>query len=128
MDRTRFEQLVEEAVEGLPEEFQKRLENIDVTVDDLPSRRQMRQAGLRNSMILLGLYEGVPLTMRHTGYGMVPPDKVTIFQKSIEAKCGADEMCIKEEIRRVVRHEIAHHFGIGDARLWEIENQRETKN
>jgi predicted Zn-dependent protease with MMP-like domain len=124
MERARFEQLVAEAVEGLPEEFQERLENIDVTVEDLPFRRQMRQAGLGESMTLLGLYEGIPLTERHTGYGMVPPDKVTIFQKTIEAKCGSDETYIKEEVQRVVRHEIAHHFGIGDARLWQIEKQR----
>jgi predicted Zn-dependent protease with MMP-like domain len=52
---------------------------------------------------------------------MVPPDKITIFQQTIEAECGGDEMEIKEEIQRVVRHEIAHHFGIGDARLDQIE-------
>jgi predicted Zn-dependent protease with MMP-like domain len=124
MDRERFEQLVAQAVDGLPEEFQERLENIDITVEDLPTRRQLRQAGLNNSMTLLGLYEGVPLTQRNAGYGMVPPDKVTIFQKTIEDKCGDNDTFIKEEVRRVVQHEIAHHFGIGDARLWQIENQR----
>lgn len=127
MERDRFEQLVAEAIEGLPEEFRERLENIDITVEDLPSNHQIRQAGLGRSMTLLGLYEGIPLTERHTGYGMVPPDKVTIFQKTIEAKCGADQTYIKEEIQRVVRHEIAHHFGIGDARLWQIEKRREER-
>ncbi len=74
---------------------------------------------------MLGLYEGVPLTQRHSSYGMVPPDKITIFQKTIEAECGsADEMDIKAEIQKVVRHEIAHHFGIGDARLKQIEDER----
>jgi predicted Zn-dependent protease with MMP-like domain len=124
MERARFEQLVAEAIEGLPEEFQDRLENIDVTVEEWPSQRQIRQAGLGKSMTLLGLYEGIPLTERNSGYGMVPPDKVTIFQKTIEAKCGSNETCLKEEIQQVVRHEIAHHFGIGDVRLSQIENQR----
>jgi predicted Zn-dependent protease with MMP-like domain len=125
MERERFEQLVVKAVEGLPEEFRERLENIDVTVEDLPSRRQLREAGTEKSMTLLGLYEGIPLTQRHSSYGMTPPDKVTIFQKTIEAMCGTDETKIKAEVQRVVRHEIAHHFGIGDARLWEIENPGE---
>lgn len=124
MERDRFERLVAEAVEDLPEEFQERLENIDVVVEDQPSRSQIRQTGLGRGMTLLGLYEGVPLTHRHASYGLVPPDKVTIFQKTIEARCGNDETAIKKEVQRVVRHEIAHHFGIGDARLWEIENSQ----
>ena len=124
MERNRFEELVARAVEDLPEEFQERLENIDVVVEDLPSRRQLRQAGLGRNMTLLGLYEGVPLTQRHAWYGMVPPDKITIFQKTIEAECGNDDDRIKREVQRVVRHEIAHHFGIGDARLNEIENRQ----
>jgi predicted Zn-dependent protease with MMP-like domain len=124
LERERFEQLVAQAIEELPEEFQERLENIDIVVEDLPSRNQLQQAGLGKSMTLLGLYEGVPLTQRHASYGMVTPDKVTIFQKTIEARCGNDEMDIKVEVQSVVRHEIAHHFGIGDARLWEIEKKR----
>ncbi len=121
MDREKFEQLVVEAVEALPEEFQERLENIVVVVEDMPSQSQMGRSRLERNMTLLGLYEGVPLTQRHTGYGMVPPDKITIFQKPIEAKCGNDEMAIKKEIQHVVQHEIAHHFGIGDARLRQID-------
>lgn len=119
MNKDRFEQLVAEAVEALPEEFQARLENVDVVVEDLPTRRQM--GGLERGMTLLGLYEGVPLTERYSSYGMVAPDKITIFQRTIESQCGGDESEIKEEIQRVVRHEIAHHFGIGDARLDQIE-------
>jgi predicted Zn-dependent protease with MMP-like domain len=69
---------------------------------------------------LLGLYEGVPLTNRTSHYGLVPPDKITIFQKPIEAKCR-DDAEVTDEIQQVVRHEIAHHFGIGDARLRELE-------
>jgi len=123
MDRERFENLVARAVEELPEEFQERLENIDVVVDDYPSPYQMRNSRLEKGYTLLGLYEGVPLTERNSNYGLVPPDKITIFQESIESECKShDEMDIKDEIRRVVLHEIAHHFGIGDARLKEIED------
>jgi predicted Zn-dependent protease with MMP-like domain len=69
---------------------------------------------------LLGLYEGVPLTQRNTYYGNVIPDKITIFQKALEEKCGTDEIKLRREIEKVVRHEIAHHFGIDDDRLREI--------
>ncbi len=124
MEKEEFEKLVAEAVEALPAEFLEKLENIDIVVESLPAQRQLRQAGLGKEMTLLGLYEGVPLTRRQTSYGMVPPDKITIFQKTIEAKCGDNRDEIKSEVQRVVRHEIAHHFGIGDARLREIENQQ----
>jgi predicted Zn-dependent protease with MMP-like domain len=120
MDRDRFENLVAQTVETLPEEFQEKLTNIDIVVEDSPSRSQL--ARLKKGFTLLGLYEGVPLTDRHSNYGMVPPDKITIFQKTIEDACaGRGEEEIKVEIGKVVRHEIAHHFGIGDARLKEIE-------
>jgi predicted Zn-dependent protease with MMP-like domain len=120
MDREKFELLVLRAVESLPEEFRTRLENIDVVVEDWPTGSQMAQVGLGRGQTLLGLYQGVPRTRRSAHYGMVPPDKITIFQKPIEAKCR-DDARITAEIQRVVRHEIAHHFGIGDRRLRELE-------
>ena len=120
MDRERFERLVLRAVESLPEEFCDRLENIDVVVEDWPTRTQLAKVGLGRGQTLLGLYQGVPLTRRSAHYGMVPPDKITIFQKPIEAKCR-DDARITAEIQRVVRHEIAHHFGIGEGRLRELE-------
>jgi predicted Zn-dependent protease with MMP-like domain len=124
MDRERFERLVLRAVEALPEEFHQRMENIDVMVADWPTKHQLASVGLKHGHTLLGLYEGVPLTRRSSYYGMVPPDIITIFQKPIEAKCRNDDE-ITAEIRRVVQHEIAHHFGIGDARLEQIENDRD---
>jgi predicted Zn-dependent protease with MMP-like domain len=122
MNRERFEWLVAEAVGGLPEEFLIKLENIDVVVQDEPTPGQLAEAGLRRGETLLGLYQGVPLTKRSRHYGMVAPDKITIFQKPIEAKCKNDTE-VKAEIRRVVQHEIAHHFGIGDARLRHLQKE-----
>ncbi len=104
-------------VEDLPEEFLTRLENIDVVVEDRPTTGQVTRAG---GHTLLGLYQGVPQTKRGAHYGLVPPDKITIFQKPIEASCRHDGEIIAE-IRRVVQHEIAHHFGISDATLQQIE-------
>jgi len=120
VDRERFEWLVARAVDSLPEEFRTRLENIDVVVEDWPTHSQLAKVGLRYGQTLLGLYQGVPLTKRGRHYGLVPPDKITIFQKPIEAKCR-DDAKITAEIQRVVRHEIAHHFGIGDARLRQLQ-------
>ena len=73
---------------------------------------------------MLGLYEGVPQTRRSRYYGMVLPDRITVFQVPIEARCRSDDE-VAVAIRRVVEHEIAHHFGISDARLREIQRPGE---
>jgi predicted Zn-dependent protease with MMP-like domain len=125
MDKERFESLVARAVEALPDEFRDRLENIDVVVEDYPSREQLDKSAPGENYTLLGLYEGIPLTRRNTYYGMVPPDKITIFQKTIEAHFGSDDFTIQKEVGKVVRHEIAHHFGISDARLDELEHEKD---
>ena len=124
MDRERFEWLVAKAVDSLPDEFHSKMENIDVVVEEQPNRSQLVDVGLKRGETLLGLYQGVPLTKRGRHYGLVVPDKITIFQKPIEAKCKHDTGVIAE-IRRVVLHEIAHHFGISDARLNQLEREKE---
>ena len=123
MQQQRFEALVGKAIDELPAEFQSKLENVDVLVEDWPSPTQLRQLGLRHRTQLLGLYEGVPQTSRDRGYNLVLPDKITVFQKPIEAKCRSERQ-IETEIGEVVRHEIAHHFGIGDDTLRRIERQK----
>ena len=90
MDRERFQELVIRAVNELPEEFLSQLHNLDVVVEDRPSISQRRKAGTGSGYSLLGLYEGVPQTRRGRGYGMVLPDKITIFQEPIEARCRSD--------------------------------------
>ncbi|MCJ7667984.1 MAG: metallopeptidase family protein [Anaerolineae bacterium] len=114
-----FERLVAEALEELPEEFQKRLDNVDVVVAAEPTRVQRERAGIGSHQTLFGLYEGVPLTKRDRGYHLVLPDKITIFQRPMEAVCRTDEE-IRNLVRKTVMHEIAHHFGIGDERLREL--------
>ncbi len=120
MDREKFEQLVSMTVQALPDEFAHRLENIAIVVQDWPSPDQLHQVGCGHNDSLLGLYEGVPLTKRGHNYGLVPPDHITIFQKPIERSCGQSDAEVGAEIARVVKHEIAHHFGISDARLKEL--------
>lgn len=120
MDREKFERLVARVVESLPEEFLAKLDNIDIVVEDRPTASQLRRAGLRPGETLLGLYQGVPQTDRSSRYGLVLPDKITIFQEPVQAKCGNDAE-IMAEIERTIKHEIAHHFGISDTRLRQIE-------
>ena len=119
MDTEKFERIVAQAIENLPEEIRERLENIDIVVADEPTRAQLGHQDLKRNETLLGLYEGVPLTERTHSYSFAMPDKITIFQKPIESKCKNDAQ-IMTEIQKVVRHEIAHHFGIDDDRLHEI--------
>ena len=119
MDREKFEDLVDKAVKSLPEDFLSHLDNVEVVVADRPTADQLRRNKIGANQTLLGLYEGVPQTRRGSNYGMVLPDKITIFQQTIEAICRSDEE-ILAEVEKVVRHEIAHHFGISDARLREI--------
>lgn len=123
MDRDDFEALVAEAIESLPLEFKNKLDNVAIVVTDWPSREQLERFGLQNKKQLLGLYEGTPRTQRGGGYNLVPPDKITLFQKPIETKCSTVAE-LKEEIVRVVQHEIAHHFGISDTTLRRLERRK----
>ena len=108
VEQAHFEQMVEDALDGLPEELGRLMSNIAVLVEHGPG-----PSGL------LGLYEGVPLTSRGTQYALVPPDHITIYSQTICAMCETvDE--VAEQVRKTVIHEVAHHFGIGDARLGEL--------
>ena len=124
MERAEFEDLVANAVGDLPGEFLSQLENIDVVVQDSPTRRQLADVG--PGMTLLGLYEGIPHTERTRAYSMALPDKIIIFQKPIESRCRSKKE-IAEEVQSVVRHEIAHHFGFDDDSLRRIEARKGNK-
>ena len=114
-----FERLVADALDGLPDAILQMLNNIAVVVANEPTAHQLQRLDLADNMALLGLYEGVPLTERGAGYGVVLPDKVTIFQHAIEGQCDTEEELI-DAVRHTVVHELAHHLGISDARLIEI--------
>ncbi|MEM7129954.1 MAG: metallopeptidase family protein [Chloroflexota bacterium] len=117
----RFEELVQEAIETIPDSLWNNIDNVYVTIEEWPTSYQLASVNLRHRSQLLGLYEGVPLTKRSSRYGLVPPDKITIFRQPILHYCrfGSDEI-IRQQVRRTVIHEIAHHFGISDGRLREL--------
>lgn len=104
----RFEEMVREALDGLPGDLGEILSNVAVTVDLHGGRPG-----------LLGLYQGIPLTRRTTSYGGVLPDRITIYRRAICAQSASEEEVV-DQVRRTVIHEIGHHFGIGDARLREL--------
>jgi len=117
--RHEFERLVSEAIEGLPEDFLERLENVQVVVEDFPTPDDLDHRRLPPGHVLLGLYRGVPLTQRSVFAASAFPDQITIFQRSVE-RVARTPRAIVEEVRRTVLHEIAHHFGISDERLREL--------
>ena len=113
-----FEALIAEAIEGLPDEFLDRLDNVGIVAADCPTAEQRAYHHLSPRDTLLGLYEGVALTDRES-YGMVLPDKITIFQRPLEGIAENEEDLIYQ-VQITVVHEIAHHFGIDDERLHEL--------
>jgi len=126
MQRDKFEALVAKAIDNLPPEFQRKLENVDIVVENWPTPRQSKQVKNRHPARLLGLYQGVPQNRRGRRYGLVLPDKISIFQKPIEEYCRFDHE-IEATIEEVVRHEIAHHFGLDDMTLHKIESAKHRR-
>jgi len=106
-----FEQSVQDALDSLPSDLRSRMSNVVLVVADEPPPGQP----------LLDLYEGIPLTRRGSGYAGALPDKITIYRGPLERLYGHDRGRLEREIRRVVLHEVAHHFGISDERLVEID-------
>lgn len=115
-----FEQLVAEAVDSLPSFFLEKMQNVEILVMPWPTADMLRRTGTRRGNLLLGLYTGVPLTKRTSGYNLVAPDTITIFQRPLEKVAGSDLESLRKRVRHTVIHEIAHHFGISDARLIEL--------
>ncbi|MEX0785151.1 MAG: metallopeptidase family protein [Dehalococcoidia bacterium] len=116
MARGNFLKLVRRALAEIPHPYSEWLENIDVVVERRPSREQRHTTGLAPDETLFGLYEGVPLTERGSEYGLVLPDKITIFQEPLEREFQNDAELV-DEVRNTVLHELAHHFGISDHEL-----------
>ena len=119
MERESFERLAAEALDTLPAIFREKLDNVQVVVEDWPDRETMQLARARHPAQILGFYHGVPQTKRTHNYGLVLPDKISLYQRPIEMHCRTAEQ-VRATVQHVLRHEIAHHFGIDDERLREI--------
>ena len=114
--RLGFERLVAGAVDGIPEPFRSRLENVAIVIEERPTRELLKSLGMTPDETLLGLYDGIPLTERGEWYNMVPPDRIIIFRQPILGVCATAEEVVRE-VRRTVLHEVAHFYGISDDEL-----------
>jgi predicted Zn-dependent protease with MMP-like domain len=106
-----FERLIQDTLESLPPDLRGQISNVEIVVEDEPPQGRP----------LLGLYQGVPLTRRGSSYSGALPDKITIYRGPLERLYGHDPELLVQQIRRVVLHEVAHHFGISDQRLIDID-------
>lgn len=141
LTRAEFEKIVKEGIEAIPEKFLCLLDNVAIVIEDEPTPEQKKKMEIHEDETLFGLYEGVPLSERGSDYTGVLPDKITIFKKPTEEearlksprpsqrscrKAGRAryEAAIKEIVRDTVWHEIAHHFGMDESRVEEVEKKR----
>ncbi len=125
MEDKEFEQLVAAGIDAVPAKFTKLLNNVVITVEDAPSSAQLAAGHVHHGWTLFGLYQGVPQTQRQN-YSMVLPDKITIFKYPILAAASSEDE-VKEIVATTVWHEIAHHFGLGEAEVRKREQARQAR-
>jgi len=121
MTRKQFEAVVERALAGLPRVFRDKMANIVVVVEDWADDETLDEMGIEPPDTLYGLYRGVDLTQRDSGYGNVLPDTVTIYQGPIEEDCESEAEMV-DVIRETVVHEVGHYFGLDDETMHRIED------
>lgn len=119
IDRDAFEALMHDAVDALPRSFRERIENLTFAVQDYADPSDFGLTGTSRGGTLLGVYRGVPLTHRTSGYNLTMPDTIVIFQGPLQ-RMARDADHLAELVAHTVRHEVAHHFGISDRRLREL--------
>lgn len=118
-----FDAMISRAMDDLPQEYIRNLENVAITYADEPTIDQLHKQGIRENELLLGLYEGIPLTERGAGYNLVLPDKITIFKNPI-LTLSLDGEDLFQRVKRTLWHEIAHHYGLDHDRIHELENKK----
>lgn len=118
MDRNHFEAIFNQAFDQLPDMFKHNIDNVQFLIEDYPTHDQVTKVKIPSKHYLLGLYEGIPLKHRGPWYGSTPtlPDRITLFQKNIEAY-SRDEKEIIDKIREVLIHEIGHYFGMTEEEI-----------
>jgi predicted Zn-dependent protease with MMP-like domain len=122
MTDEQFDELITRAMNELPQKYIKGLQNVAIVMADEPSPEQIQKMKIGNYQILLGLYEGIPLTQRGSNYNLVLPDKITLFKNSILAVSN-NETELFERIKRTLWHEIAHYYGLNHKRIDEIQKK-----
>lgn len=123
MDREAFRELVEEAIDTIPLKFARQVRNLAIVIEDEPSDELLDEMEMDEDDILLGLYQGTPLNERGWGYGNQLPDRITLFQHSIEDDSNDDEEEIIIAIGETLIHELGHYFGMSEDEIMEIEER-----
>lgn len=130
MERREFEKLVREGYESLPEWVREKIKNVALLVEDEPSDAVRREEGLEPDETLLGLYHGVPQTVRGEQYGIgaTLPDTITIYQRPIEEEVEDNSERIRQVVADTIWHEFAHHFGMNEHEVREREQKRAARD
>ena len=118
-----FRELVEEAIDTIPLKFARQVRNLAIVIEDEPSDDLLDDMEVEEGDSLLGLYQGTPLNERGWGYGNQLPDRITLFQHSIEDECNDDEEEIIIAIGETLIHELGHYFGMSEEEIMEIEER-----
>jgi predicted Zn-dependent protease with MMP-like domain len=119
-----FDKMISKAMDELPQKYIKGLNNVAIVYADEPDEHQRKKANLQPNSILLGLYEGIPLTQRGAGYTFVLPDKITLFKNSLlMVTRGPEELF--EQVKRTLWHEIAHFYGLNHDRIHELQDRHD---
>lgn len=120
-----FDAMITKAMDELPQQYIVGLNNVVIVYEDEPTSEQRRRQNLQAWQTLFGLYEGIPLTRRGSGYNMVLPDKITLFKLPLQ-NASANIADLQEHIKRTLWHEIAHYYGLGHDRIQQLENKSKT--
>ncbi|MEO8681331.1 MAG: metallopeptidase family protein [Vicinamibacterales bacterium] len=123
MSRDEFRALVEEAIDSIPQRFARKIRNLAIVIEDEPSEELLDEMEMGPDEVLLGLYQGTPLSERGVGYGNTLPDRIILFQCSIEDDADHDEDEIVTAIGETLIHELGHYFGMSEEQIMEIEER-----
>lgn len=117
-----FEKIVTQAIDNIPKKYAKHISNLAFVIEEEPTPDQQKRLRLNKGQTLFGLYEGIPLTKRDSGYNMVLPDKITVFKHPIESSSNTLEE-LKANIRKTIWHEVAHYFGLDHDQINNLETR-----
>lgn len=121
-----WEQMIEEGVRAIPERFRDKIRNVAILLEDEPSREVRTREGLEHDETLLGLYQGIPLSLRGDGYGIGPtmPDTITLYRIPILEEAQGNLTAVARVVRETIWHEFGHYFGLDEGAVREREHER----
>lgn len=120
IDESTFETMMQKSIDNIPPQYGDRIKNVAFVLEDMPSEEQAKKLHLVHGQTLFGLYEGVPLTKRSSGYNLVLPDKITLFRIPIMSSASS-QADVQRQIDKTVWHEVAHYFGLDHAAINALE-------